>query len=684
MLIFLSAGAVPGLINQIVLRFSEEEFYTALMVLYLSVFWSVLWLAFKIFLSPLKYKTNPQKDLSKTGGRILLVTNLLIFGAIIVFALIKYQDGFFPSEPQELYSGISQQNPILCEELSGNGEETVVSLDEVQEKYASAIINKPKLETLDYGYLAAYYQQEPYFSQFREAILNDANQMLYTQPAGSIKWDQLLAAQTLYYYLVVSEIKPDFLTNSQATLINQWVEEINKRAQTAEWVDWMYGTAFSHKPVGAYLNQDIGAGLYAILNQLPVTTIESRDENAQFLDENLRGWQAAFRVTDDALSYQPVWITNSYFQAMLSDLEVNSNTALSFEWILAQALPDAGLQTYNFPGKTTIAPISLFGATLLKDPTLLWLANRGFETIGQDYNYYVQVGTERVIADELIAEEPDIGSCLIYGNSGLPENPGPLSPDKIVFREGWDEDDLYIMLNLRFTGWHRYKASNAISLIYAGQPLVEEQYTQELIPWLPIGRAIVRDKRIPLEQLNTLLIERSGLDAVLNTLNGWFGPYSQDPPYYADVEEFFTSEALDYSKTTIKDWHGWDFSREISLLNDGLAVVVDKADHRGVKSANIRWHMSGDFELNGENRFDSPTKDASLILLSQSGGGISSNRNDGLLVVDYQSLGTGNLDLVTVILSGELSTAELVEFSNGRLILNQNGKLIEYDITPQP
>ena len=118
---------------------------------------------------------------------------------------------------------------------------------------------------------------------------------------------------------------------------------------------------------------------------------------------------------------------------------------------------------------------------------------------------------------------------MIYGNSGLPEQTGPLAADKVVLRNGWDADDLYVMLNLRFSGWHRYKASNAISLIYAGAPLVEEQYTQEAIPWLPTGRALVRDKRIQIEQLNTLLIKRSGLDAVLNTLNSWFGPILRIP-----------------------------------------------------------------------------------------------------------------------------------------------------------
>ena len=506
--------------------------------------------------------------------------------------------------------------------------------------------------------------------------------MRYTQPAGSVKWYQLLAAQTLYYYKTVSEIKPDLFTQADTEEINAWIEAINKRAQTDELVDWMYALAFSHKPVGAYLNQDIGAGLYALLNQLPATDTSWQDENAVFLNEHPRGWEQGFRVTDDALTYQPVWITNSYFQALLANQTINDNTIRSFDWILAQALPDADLQTYNFPSQTTLAPISLFGSVYLHDPNLLWLANRSIETIGENYNYAVQVGSEMKIDEALTTEVPQIGSCLLYGNSGLPEQTGPLAPDKVVLRNGWERDDLYIMLNLRFSGWHRYKASNAISLIYAGAPLVEEQYTQEAIPWLPTGRALVRDKRIQIEQLNTLLIKRVGLDAVLNTLNSWFGSYSQDPPYYADVEAFSTSPELDYSKTSTKDWHGWDFTRELYLFQDGPAVIVDKAQHSGNKSANIRWHLSADFEEVGSNRYDSSQKNASLILLGQDAGQISSKPSDELLVVDYQSPESGQLELVTIVLSGELSKATVVGFKDDLLTLDLDGQLFEYELKP--
>lgn len=681
LILFVSAGAVPGLINQINLRFSEEEFYTALMVVFLCIFWLVLWLSYHFFLSPHRKSEEATKTPLRSNA-INTILNLLILIGILIFSIIRYQKSFYPAQPQAFFEGIGTDNPILCEKISVKDPDQAVSVQAVQDKYAAAIENKSNIKTLDLGFLAAYHQSEPYFSQFKDSLLSDAASMRYTQPAGSVKWDQLLAAQTLYYYKTVSEIKPNLFTQADTEEINAWIEAINKRAQTDELVDWMYALAFSHKPVGAYLNQDIGAGLYALLNQLPLIDTSWQNENAEFLNEHPRGWEQGFRVTDDALTYQPVWITNSYFQALLANQTINDNTIRSFDWILAQALPDAGLQTYNFPSQTTIAPISLFGSIYLRDPNLLWLANRSIETIGENYNYAVQVGSEMKIDEALTTEVPQIGSCLLYGNSGLPEQTGPLAPDKVVLRNGWEKDDLYLMLNLRFSGWHRYKASNAISLIYAGAPLVEEQYTQEAIPWLPTGRALVRDKRIQIEQLNTLLIKRGGLDAVLNTLNSWFGPYSQDPPYYADVEAFSTSPELDYSKTSTKDWHGWDFTRELYLFQDGPAIIVDKAQHSENKSANIRWHLSADFEEVGENRYDSTRKNASLILLGQDAGQVSSKPSDDLLVIEYQSPGSGQLELVTIVLSGELSKATFVSFNDNVLTLDLDGQLFEYELKP--
>ena len=181
--------------------------------------------------------------------------------------------------------------------------------------------------------------------------------------------------------------------------------------------------------------------------------------------------------------------------------------------------------------------------------------------------------------------------------------------------------------------------------------------------------------------LTPLLIKRVGLDAVLTTLNSWFGPYSQDPPYYADVEAFSTSPELDYSKTSTKDWHGWDFTRDLFLFQDGPAVIVDKARHAETKGEH-RWHLSADFEEVGSKRYDSSQKNASLILLGQDAGQISSKPSDELLVVDYQSPESGQLELVTIVLSGELSKATVVGFKDDLLTLDLDGRLYEYKLKP--
>lgn len=354
---------------------------------------------------------------------------------------------------------------------------------------------------------------------------------------------------------------------------------------------------------------------------------------------------------------------------------------MSFEWIKAQALPNGDLQTYNFPEKISIAPIMLFGANLLDDGSLLWISNQSMQTLGDTYRFPVQVGTEEKISQDLTANSPDIGTCLLYGDSGLPERNGPLAPDKIVFRNGWLEDDLYISLNLRFTGWHRYKASNSISLIYAGSPLVEEQHTQESISWLPIGRALVRDKRIPIEQLNTLLIPRTGLDAVLNSLVSIFGPYAQDPPFYAKVQKFETSESYDYSLTQIEDWNGWTFDRSIHFFKDGPAFIIDNATSKKDQSAKISWHFTPDYQLN-QNKLEMPGGDVTFLLVGQEEGSITQVRKENELLVEYESPQNGDLNLLTIILPGSFKNAILLDYSDNIISLEVEGNIFKYELTP--
>ena len=111
-----------------------------------------------------------------------------------------------------------------------------------------------------------------------------------------------------------------------------------------------------------------------------------------------------------------------------------------------------------------VAGVAYLGASLLDDPRLLWLADQSLAQVEAEGGYlYAQPGLEAPVTFEDIP--PTGASCLLYGNLGLPNQVGPLAPDKIVFRDGWSSDSAYVMLNLRFTGWHRYKATNTITLL---------------------------------------------------------------------------------------------------------------------------------------------------------------------------------------------------------------------------
>jgi hypothetical protein len=198
--------------------------------------------------------------------------------------------------------------------------------------------------------------------------------------------------------------------------------------------------------------------------------------------------------------------------------------------------------------------IAYLGARLFGDPRYIWLAGRAVEMLEQRGGYlFAQPGVEEPVSLE--GRSPTEGSCLIYGDSGLPNQKGPLGPDKIVFRDGWGPEATYLLVNLRFTGWHRYKATGTVTLVYRGEILAADVLDGRLFSWLPKGRSLFRDKRIPRENLNGLVVAKTGMAAVLHALAGIGGSWAQDPPYYAEVVAFETGEEMDWAhKCSFSTW----------------------------------------------------------------------------------------------------------------------------------
>jgi hypothetical protein len=588
----------------------------------------------------------------------------LFYLSFFVYVVRIYQRSFFPEQAPS-YPGVSSENPFICGKTLADPQ--TYDGESVLQRLLARIEANPYASTPEYGLLALSSGERAWAETFRESLLQEARQAAFTTPANSVKSVQFEAALRAYFYPRILSVFPNLFSSDEQADVHQWFTEINRRALTVEWVDWMYGLAFSKLPEGPYENQENGAGLLALLESNGLTIPSLSLRNADYLARNPRGWAERFRVTDDAVKYQPEWIDNAFFQSLYTGEVDITNRRLSFEWLLLQALPDGAPLIYNHVAGVSMDGIAYLGATLLNDGKYVWLSGRALD-YGQAHETYTfaQPGLESAI--NLAGESPIQGSCLIYGNSGLPNQAGPLAPDKIVLRNGWSTDSSYALLDLRFAGWHRYKATNAISLVYQEGPLVAEKLSGEVFSWLPKGRSLFRDKRVPRENLNGLVVPRNGMSAVLFTLTGIGGPWAQDPPYYATVEDFKTGPELDTSTTVISDWRGWSHWRTINLYHAGPIVVVDKADGSTISPAALIWHIPvEDVRVQGQRIRVRDGNDPAEIVLVPIAGTIQMEEDDPGLKIQVENSGT--LSLVTVFLTGDW-VGSSVNLNEGQLSIN--------------
>ncbi len=503
---------------------------------------------------------------------------------------------------------------------------------------------------------------------FHQGLLEEARQGIYTGPAGSVKYGQYETALRAYYFHEVSQENPDLFSEEERQEILRWFAAVNRRAMTVEWVDWMYAAAFGEWPKGPYLNQENGASLLALLETYGYADPQFSEKNQAYLKEHNLGWNLRFRNTDDAIFYQSLWINNALFQSLFTGNRPADRVQKAFEWILLQAPPDGSSFGYN-PYQVSIIATAYLGAQLTGDGRFLWLAGRALEYLqANGLPAYDQPGLKQI--SQVDSVQPATGSCLLYGDSGTPVGLGPLAPDKIVFREGWQPDDRFLNLNLRFTGWHRYKATNSIISVYQGEPLIIEQVNSPAASWLPVGRSMFRDKRIPRENLNGLLIPRQGLSKLVFWLTGFGSPWAQDPPFYATVEQFQTSPEMDVSVTRM-EWNGWNQVRKIYFVHDGLTVIVDEARGPANQAAGISWHAVVPTNFNGqiESAILVGTKGNVQMRLVEIGRGSLSfepenNGSQQSTKFIYTGERTGALGLATIFLDDEWRGAEILNEGN--------------------
>ncbi len=665
LLLALYAGALPGVSGQLQGRFSDEEFFVAVQAGIVSLFWLLLRLPFRASARRQANSSSSPKGLT-VNLRSIVVCLVLAGGALGIMALRGYQRSFY-AQSASLYDQITPDTPFLCGESAPAI--TAESGAVVFSRLLEAVAANPRKGAPEYGMLALGTGEEHWAQAFRESLLQEAAAQKFSQAAQSVKYIQREAALRAYYVPRVRQAFPQLFTDTDLRTLADWFGAINQRALTVEWVDWMYAAALSSWPLGPYENQENGAGLLSVLISGGLEDPELADANRAYLQQNPRGWLTRFRNTDDAFIYQPEWLTNALFQAGYTGQLADRNRELAFEWLLLQALPDGRAPQYNHTGQTSLAGIAYLAAVELADPRYLWLADQALKAAAaQGRAVFAQPGAER--PTDLMGESPDVGSCLLYGDSGLPTQVGPLAPDKIVFRDGWAPDAPYLLLNLRFSGWHRYKATNTVTLFSVQGPIIGDLLERKTFRWLPTGRSLLRDKRIPRELLSGLLISERGIRAVLYGLTGIGSQWAQDPPWHADVLAFESGGTLDWSHSRIADWQGWQHDRYVYFYHDrGPIIVADRASGPPNSQSALVWHLlPEDDTVRGETwrmrvRTGEETVEfvfVPIVADGQASGSLSfAPEGDHRLSAVFTPAAAGNLQTATLFLMDEWVGADV-------------------------
>jgi len=675
-------GLLPSILGQVESRFSEEEFFILLQGLSLGVYALVLWWVTERLLRNSR-KLLPEAILFTSPQRRFVSLGLGLIAVLGLWGTMRaYQHSFFPAEAPG-FPGIDPEHPFICGEIKPVT--TEISGLDVQSRIVEQIRANPDKSSSDYAFLALVTGDQSWMEAYRAAILSEARQSNFTARANSVKYVQYQAAMRLYFYDLVRGQFPHLFSENEQQELAQWFAEINQRAMTVEWVDWLYALAFAKRPEGLYENQETGAGLLALLESSNLADPDLVAKNNAYLEQQKRGWQRAFRVTDDAYIYQTEWIYNALFQSQRTGIDLE-NATLSFEWLLYQALPDGSWPGYNHAFEGSLTGVSYLGANLLQDGQMLWLADQAINaSIAQGISLNAQPGMEQTSA--LYAKSPTVGSCLIYGNSGLPNQAGPLAADKLVFRDGWEKESRTLLVNLRFTGWHRYKATGSVVLYHEAETLIEELTIGQSYAWLPVGRSLFRDKRIPRENLNGLLVSRDGLGKVLYDLTGSGGSWAQDPPYYALVEQFSTSDAMDSAFISMQDWHGWDSWREVILYHSGPLIILDQVLGPTNGEAAVPWHVLTSNRLeNGRVMLLTGENPVEMLVIpvgswAETDSVWQQNSLQGTNSTIWAQSEKGELCLASIILSGAWVGAEaqtvpsdagsLLELRAGNMVITQ-------------
>ena len=582
------AGMSAGLLWGMFARGARAEGYVLLVtILFMAL--AMLWAGTSII--GIYFAT--QMQVRPSVKITFFIVSLTFLGGVFLINFQRYpvpaKQYSLPSEAQKIPESVADYD------FSRISRSTIIEL--IKKK------QPPGISELTALYLLT--KEQGYAVEIRELLLEEMREKKFTNPAHSIKALQLFAAMRAVSYLELEHLEGIFLPYEKEQLID-WFKDIVDRMFTIEWVDYLYAFAFKKTPAGPYENQEIGVGALAVLasaieKKYPAVTQKCHE----YIDNHAVVWGNNFRNTDDSVGYQGWWIYSAFLVAKYRprpEWLTNMNAQRAFEWLLQQWPPSGISLSYNDYYLANLADTMALGASLFHDGRYKWLAIKMLQQIDPEEGIHSPFYFGLTAWDDSLQPIiPSIGSSLLRGPGHLPHAPGPDMPDKIIFRDGWQDDDFYALLNLRYAGWHKYKATNAFVNIIYGKPFVVEDFIYKRHGWLPAGRAIYRDKKIDRSRLNGFQIGLEGYERLVHDLVNVGSSWAQDPPQYAEIDYFHQVGTTEISKTRLSNWKNWDSQRLSIFVKKGYFLVVDHAKGQNSGKVAVTWHLKGQGEIKNDH-----------------------------------------------------------------------------------
>jgi hypothetical protein len=390
-------------------------------------------------------------------------------------------------------------------------------------------------------------------SVFKEKLLDEAKRGEFLGVGGSVKFWQFRVAERAYFYDRIKTIDSSAFSAQECDTIESWFEKINLYAYKVTLADLAYAALFKQKPTGFYYNQEIGFAMAAVLSKI----LEKRnpvlvESNQRVVSQHAVGWAKNFRNTDDGIVYHhDVWVQNAYLLYEYAQIGSINNAKLSVDWIKHQSPYQTGVHpAYNnhSPNPAPALGAVLIGSALANDPTYRYLADNYLRYMISNNRYpSFYIGID-LWADHIPSKQPEHKSVKISGTTGTTSQVKELRPDKLALRKVVGGDELFILVNLRSAGWHRYNGAGSVIFVQHGDTvLLRDRYQSRKHHWLPKAKSVHSDKKITNRELHIVQKESTGIERL------FFYLYSFDSNLkFKDFGPFIKDLSVNQSKARVK------------------------------------------------------------------------------------------------------------------------------------